>query len=69
MVTPGVRLRTEELSEVGADTTDPLLRALEVAIHVEETLDIVLPDVLLDGTSLGTPQAAVLTVTSLSEDH
>ena len=69
MVTPGVRLRTEELSEVGADTTDPLLRALEVAIHVEETLDIVLPDVLLDEASLGTPQAVALTVATLREDH
>lgn len=69
MITPRVRLRTEELSEVGADTTDPLLRALEVAIHVEETLDIVLPDVLLDGASLGNPQAVLLTVATLPEDH
>ena len=51
------QLDSDELAAVGADTADPTLRALEVAIFVEESLDVVLPDLALDAHHLGTPDA------------
>lgn len=50
------RLNAGELAAVGAGNTDPELRALEVAIYVEEVLDVVLPDEVLDARHLGTPE-------------
>lgn len=62
MATSLGELRLTELSAVGADTTDPLLRALEIAIHVEEVLGIVLADANLDDAHLGSPAAVAATV-------
>lgn len=63
---PGT-LRADEFAAVGVGTTDPLLRALELAIHVEETVSIVLPDSMLDPTRLGSPQDFTMTVAALLE--
>lgn len=64
-----IGLRGDELAAVGSDTSDPLLRALEVAIHVEETVDVVLPDVVLDEGHLGTAQATTTTVAALLKER
>ncbi len=69
MATSPGELRPSELSAVGADTTDPLLRALEVAIHVEEVLGIVLADASLDDAHLGTPAAVATTVSVTLGEH
>ncbi|HSN10637.1 MAG TPA: hypothetical protein VLS51_00810 [Propionibacteriaceae bacterium] len=55
------RLRDDELAAVGSRDEDPELRALEVAILIEEALDVVLPDEVLDASHLGT-DAGVTTV-------
>ena len=62
MGTSSTRLNAGELAAVGAGSTDPELRALEVAIFVEEVLDIVLPDEVLDARHLGTPDGVANTV-------
>lgn len=58
-------LPADELADVGADTPDPSLRALEVAIYVEETLGIVLPDSTLDEGHLGSPDMVQESVAAL----
>lgn len=58
-------MRADELSAVGTDTSDSSLRALEVAIYVEESLGVVLPDPTLDEAHLGSPEAVRETVTAL----
>ncbi len=60
-------LRADELAVVGIGTADPLLRALELAIHVEETVGIVLPDSVLDATRLESPRSFSAIVTTLLE--
>ncbi|NLI85980.1 MAG: hypothetical protein GX440_11470 [Propionibacterium sp.] len=52
-----VQLDTSVLAQVGTETDDPLLRALERAIYIEEVLDIVLSDEVLNDHALGTPDA------------
>lgn len=69
MDTRGGRLDAQELSAVGTETTDPSLRALEVAIYVEEVLDIVLPDSVLTDARLGTPSSVAETVDAVLGEH
>lgn len=66
MGTPATRLNADELTAVGAGNMDPDLRVLEVAIFVEEVLDIALPDEVLDARHLGTPEAVADTVHALT---
>lgn len=56
------RLDVGELAVVGKDTAEPSLRALEIAIYLEDVLGIVLPDEVLDEAHLGTPAAVIATV-------
>lgn len=56
------RLDVGELVVVCKDTVDPLLRALEIAIYLEDVLGIVLPDEVLNEAHLGTPAAVIATV-------
>ncbi len=69
MTTPVGRLQATEVSEVGMDVTDPVLRALEVAIHIEEVMDIVLPDADLDDAHLGNPAAVAATIGIALKGH
>lgn len=66
--TPSRRLRVDELSAVGRENEDPELRALEIAILVEETLDIALADEVLDAGHLGTPEAVRRVVDGLGRE-
>lgn len=63
------RLDRKELVSVTQSASEPQLRALEVAIFVEESLGLILPDEVLDASHLGTPEAAVATVDNLFPDH
>jgi hypothetical protein len=60
------RLNADEVALVGAGTADPELRALEVAIFVEEVLDVVLPDEVLDARHMGTADAVARTVAGVT---
>jgi len=64
--TSSTRLNAGELAAVGAGNTDPELRALEVAIFVEEVLDVVLPDEVLDARHMGTAEAVASTVAGVT---
>lgn len=55
MVTPFDGLDPEELAAVGTEVTDPTLRALEIAIYVEDAVDVMLPDRLLADARLCEP--------------
>ena len=67
---PSGRLSRLELDSVGHSTADPVLRALEVAIFVEESVPgLILPDSVLDAHHLGTPEAALHTVHHLTEER
>ena len=69
MGTSSTRLNAGELAAVGAGNTDPELRALEVAIFVEEVLDIVLPDEVLDARHLGTTDGVANTVDGIAGER
>lgn len=64
---PG-HLNADELVEVAQHAVEPLLRALEVAIYVEDAVDVLLPDDALNDAGLGSPASVVQTVTRLLED-
>ncbi len=66
--TPSGRLRADELSAVGQGNDDPQLRALEMAILVEEVLGIALADGVLDAEHLGTPEAVRRLVDGLGRE-
>ena len=55
--TPARWLRADELTAVGKQNDDPELRALEIAIFVEEVVGFSLADDVLDAKHLGTPDA------------
>lgn len=61
--------RADELAAVGLATADPFLRALELAIHIEEATGVVLPDSVLNHAHLASPQDCVRTVAAILEDH
>ena len=63
------RLKDDELAAVGSRSEDPDLRALEVALIIEETLDVVLPDEVLDARSLGSPDSVARVVAGLARVH
>ena len=67
MTTPHTRLRLDELSEVEGNSNDPALRVLEVAILVEDSVDLVLSDAELTDPRLDSPHETALMVADLLE--
>jgi hypothetical protein len=53
---------TEENIALFGGEADPELRAVRVAIHLEDALGITVPADLLDAAHLGTPQAVAATL-------
>lgn len=60
------RVITEELSQLRRITSDDTLTALQVAIYLEDALDVILPDQFLTAEHLGSTAAVERTLAAIA---